>query len=136
MARRTSRGRPHLGVGMPFSIRPQAGSLSWARHEQSIEVCIAQILETSPAERVMRPAWGAGLRDRIFAPNNPPTHRELEVAVREALIAQEPRIELEGVRVRSDAKDPNVLLIDIDYAVRATNTSFNRVFPFYLTEAT
>lgn len=135
MARSTSRGRAHLGVGAPFALRPVDGELHWARHEESIEVCIAQILETSPSERVMRPGWGAGLRDRVFAPNNPPTHRELEVVVREALIAQEPRITLEAVRVRSDRTEPNVLLIDVDYAVRATNNAFNRVFPFYLTEA-
>lgn len=135
MARRTSRGRAHLGVGVPFPLRPSKGGLDWARFEASIEQCIGEVLETSPGERVMRPGWGAGLRDHVFAPNTPATHRDLAQAVREALIRWEPRIEVESVEVSAEASEPNLLLIDVDYAVRGTNTVHNRVFPFYLTEA-
>jgi hypothetical protein len=42
---------------------------------------------------------------------------------------------VERVDVTADEADPNVLLIHLDYRVLATNTFYNRVFPFYLVEA-
>lgn len=139
--RQTSSGRPHLGVGFPFPLRPGTetgtplgGGLEWLRHEAAIERSIADILETSPGERVMLPGYGAGLRNHVFAPNTPPTHRDLEAAVRSALVRWEPRIEVERVQVSADTVDPNLLLIDLDFVVRRNNTAHNRVYPFYLTE--
>jgi len=38
------------------------------------------------------------------------------------------------VDVAPGEDDPNLLLIHVDYTVRATNTSYNRVYPFYLLE--
>jgi hypothetical protein len=42
---------------------------------------------------------------------------------------------VERVEVTSDDIQPNLLLIHIDYVVRATNSFYNRVYPFYLLEA-
>jgi uncharacterized protein len=52
-------------------------------------------------------------------------------AVREALLEFEPRIEVRDIQVQSQ-NGGEVLLISIDYAVRATNNVFNLVYPFYL----
>ncbi len=135
MVRRTSIGRPHLGVGFPFPLRPQRnGRMEWMRYELAIERSIGDILETSPGERVMLPGYGAGLRNHVFAPNTPPTHRDLEAAVRRALVRWEPRVRVERVQVHADSSDPNRLLIDLDFVVRRNNTAHNRVYPFYLTE--
>jgi hypothetical protein len=43
----------------------------------------------------------------------------------------EPRIDVKDVTVAPGA-DAGVLLIGIDYEVRATNNAFNLVYPFYL----
>ena len=55
--------------------------------------------------------------------------------VERALIEWEPRIDVLAVRVGFD-RDPALgrLLIEIDYRVRATNTFYNLVYPFYLLE--
>jgi len=55
--------------------------------------------------------------------------------VRKALVDWEPRIDLERVEV-TEGDAPNVVLIHVDYVVRATNSSYNRVYPFYLLEET
>jgi phage baseplate assembly protein W len=47
------------------------------------------------------------------------------------LLFFEPRINVLDVRVRTEGGD-QVLLIVVDYEVRATNTVFNLVYPFYL----
>jgi len=52
-------------------------------------------------------------------------------SVKEALLAFEPRIDLLDVQVQAQ-NSGEVLQISIDYRVRATNNTFNLVFPFYL----
>ena len=131
--------KAHLGSGWAFPVRPSAGALQWASHEALVEQAIGLILLTEPLERERLPEFGAGLRRFVFEPNAPETHRELERRVRRGLTDWEPRIKLENVRVRADDNGdesgrPNVVLIDIDYVVRATNTAHNLVFPFFLSE--
>jgi len=132
---RTTGRRPHLGVGWAFPVKPVAGRLQWARYEADVEQAIEIILRTSPGERVMEPAFGAGLRDYVFAGNSAVTHRRVEESVRRALVDFEPRITVEQVRARAADDEPNLMEVEIDYVVRRSNTSFNRVFPFYLNEA-
>ncbi len=126
--------KAHLGVGWAFPVKPVDGRLRWARHEDDIEQAIRIILATARGERAMLPRFGAGVRRFVFEPSSPATHRALEQAVRTALVDWEPRIDLERVAVTAGAEEPNLLLIHVDYRVRATNTYYNRVFPFYLFE--
>jgi phage baseplate assembly protein W len=126
--------RPHLGVGWAFPVRPVQGRLTYARYEDDIEQAIEIILRTDPYERVMKPAFGAGLRRFLFAANSAVTHRRVEEAVRRALIDQEPRITVERVAARAGEGEPTLMEIDIDYVVRRSNAFYNRVFPFYLNE--
>lgn len=132
---RLTGARPHLGVGWAFPVRPAAGALKYARYENDIEQAVEIILRTSPGERVMRPAFGAGLRRFVFAPNSATTHRAVEEAVRRALVDLEPRITVENVAARAAVDEPNLMEIEIDYVVRRTNAFYNRVYPFYLDEA-
>ena len=127
--------RPHLGVGWTFPVRPVNGRLTYVAHEEAIEQSIGIILETAPGERVMRPHFGAGLRDYLFAGNSSVTHRTVEEAVKRALIDWEPRITVERVSASASKDEPNLMLIEIDYVVRRSNTFYNRVYPFYLTES-
>jgi phage baseplate assembly protein W len=124
--------KAHLGVGWAFPIRPVNGSLAFARYEDDIERAIPIILLTEPPERPMLPEFGAGLRRFVFEPSSAATWRSIEQAVQRALIDWEPRINVETVTVTPDEVEPNLLLIEIDFVVRATDTSYNRVYPFYL----
>lgn len=132
---RLSGTRPFLGVGWAFPVRPVNGRLAYAHYEEDIEQAIEIILRTSPGERVMQPAFGAGLDLFLFAGNGATTHRRVEAAVRRALVDFEPRITVERVVARAAAGQPNLMEIEIDYVVRRSNAFYNRVFPFYLNEA-
>jgi uncharacterized protein len=134
MAAASTRKRDHLGVGWRFPIRPVNGALAYVSYEDDVEQAIGIILETARRERVMVPSFGAGLREWVFASNSPQTQRGVEDVVKRALIEHEPRIDLESVRASASPDTPNVLLIEIDYVVRASNSTFNLVYPFYLTE--
>ena len=127
--------RPHLGVGWAFPVRPTDGRLGFARYEEDVEQAIGIILRTNPGERVMLPAFGAGLRRFLFAPNSAVTHGRVEDAVRNALIYQEPRFTVERVNAYAAGDEPNLMRIEIDFVVRRSNTFFNLVYPFYLNEA-
>ena len=73
------------------------------------------------------------MRDFVFEPNSETTRARIEESVRKALVDWEPRIDLERVEV-TPGDGPNAVLIHVDYVVRATNTFYNRVYPFYLLE--
>lgn len=125
--------REFLGVGWHYPVEwtPQDG-VKLAKNEQSIQQAIWIILNTAPGERVMRPEFGCGIHDYVFAPNDLRTTGLIRYAVEQALIRWEPRIELEQVTVETDRKRANVMLVTIDYRVRTTDSRFNLVYPFYL----
>jgi phage baseplate assembly protein W len=54
--------------------------------------------------------------------------------VEQALVFWEPRIDVRDVKVTASDAARNRLDIDIGYQVRATNSFYNLVYPFYLQE--
>ena len=126
--------KQHLGVGWPFPVKLTGGRIDYVRYEEDIEQAIQIVLLTSRGERVMLPELGAGLRDFVFEPNSELTRARIEESVRKALVDWEPRIDVERVEVTPDEEAPHVVLIHVDYVVRATNSFYNRVYPFYLLE--
>jgi len=122
-----------LGVGWRFPVLPDSESqIAMAHYEDSIRQSIWIILGTAKGERVMRPNFGCGIHDLVFAVNSAGTAGRVISAVREALILWEPRIDLLKVNASSQGAQGNMLLIEIEYRVRATNNTFNLVYPFYL----
>src|SRR5688572_22781624 len=124
-----------LGRGFKFPIRVNGrGGLSWSEGEESIAEAIWIILSTPKRSRVMEPEFGCGAYDYIFAPNNATTLAMVQNEVMRALVRFEARIDVLDVRVTAQADLPNLLLVEIDYRVRANNAAHNIVYPFYLNE--
>jgi phage baseplate assembly protein W len=128
--------RAFLGTGLkfPLQVTPR-GRLALSRGESRIEESIHFILGTRLGERLMRPDFGCGIHDLLFAPNNPATHALAVEHVRRALVAHEPRIDVLNVVPETADAEPSLLLIRIDYRIRANNAMGNLVYPFYITEA-
>jgi phage baseplate assembly protein W len=103
-------------------------------YEQDVKEAIRIILGTSKGERVMRPDFGCGIHDYVFATINTSNLMLIENSVRDALTVWEYRIELISVKVLTDSAAGGKLLISIDYKIRTTNNRFNLVYPFYLKE--
>ena len=123
-----------LGVGWAYPVCVAAGRTAVAVFEDDIRQAIRIILGTNPGERVMRPDFGAGMNAMVFEPMSVATLETVKVRVREALVDWEPRIDVEAVNASMDNAEPNRLLVDVTYRVRATNTRTNLVYPFYLQE--
>lgn len=129
--------REFLGVGWKFPIQVTPdGKIAQARHEQRIEESIYLILSTSKGERVMLPDFGCGIHDLVFAPNNTSTISLVVNNVRKALVANEPRIDVLDINAETAPERQNLLLIRIDYRIRANNAIGNLVYPFYINEGT
>ena len=125
-----------IGSGLAFPLAvDRRGSIALARDEQDIDQAIQLILGTAPGERPMRPEFGCGVHDFVFDSIDANTIGNMEEAIREALLRWEPRIDVRNVRFDASEAVNGLLTIDITYEVRATNTSRNLVYPFYVIPA-
>lgn len=125
-----------LGNGWQFPVNVSStGKMGMSSYEDDIKEAIWIILGTSKGERTMRPDFGCGIYDYVFAPVNTSTIMLIEASVREALVFWEPRIQITSVKAVADTDEEEKLLINIDYTVRTTNNRFNLVYPFYLKES-
>lgn len=129
-----------LGAGWDFPPARDGAAgqrpFALAEGEESIRQSVWLILSTARGERVMRPEFGCGIHELVFAPNGPATRGLAEHEVREALRAFEPRIQVLRVSASAGGEHGERLLIEVDYRIRATDSRFNLVYPFYLDRET
>ncbi len=126
-------GEEFLGTGWKFPVElNELKEIALSRDEQDIAEAIWIILSTAPGERLMHLDFGCGIYNYVFAPNNTRTAGLVRFHVEEALKRWEPRINLLEVMVEPDQNDPAVILITIHYQIKATDSRFNLVYPFYL----
>jgi phage baseplate assembly protein W len=121
-----------IGAGWAFPLRTDAvGNVALVRETDEIEESIRLILGTAHGERPMRPKFGCGIHNYVFAPVDATTAGRLAYEVRAALAQWEPRIDVIDIVVTNDPSTPTTLYIDIRYSIRGTNDPRNLVFPFY-----
>ena len=121
-----------LGNGWAFPISVDArGRIALARQENDIEQAIRMILMTPKGQRVMRPNFGCGIHDLLFAPNDSATAGLAAHYVEDALRMWEPRIRVLEVTAERDPNAPECLLIEIRYEIKSTHDRRALVFPFY-----
>lgn len=122
------------GWAMPVDVDPRSGMIATAQYEDDIRQAIRIILETAPGERVMRPDFGCGIHDLVFAAVDSTTIERIRSQVSAALRRYEARIEVDAVTVDEAASYRGELKIEVEYTVRRTNQVGNLVFPFYFKE--
>jgi phage baseplate assembly protein W len=131
----TDRTRAFLGIGWKFPLQVTAGgNIAQSSYEQRVQESIYLILNTAKGERVMLPDFGCGIHELVFAPNNPQTLSAVVQEVRQALVNYERRIDVLDVATETAPGQPNLLLIRVDYRIRANNALGNLVYPFYIKE--
>ncbi|RYF88909.1 MAG: baseplate assembly protein [Caulobacteraceae bacterium] len=121
-----------LGAGWAFPIDAVGGKVAMKSDAALISQSIGLILSTSRGERVMEPTFGCDLKQMVFEANNAQSIHLADHAVRSALQQWEPRIKVSNVAASVDPDNRDVLLISIDYVIRAFNSRHNLVYPFYL----
>jgi phage baseplate assembly protein W len=122
-----------IGRGWNFPLRVDLlGNVVLTAGEKEIEQAIFIILKTPIGQRVMRPHFGSRLNELAFAPNNPQTAARAARYVEEALGMWEPRIHVDQVQAWPHQDEHSLLVIQIDYTVKATHDPRSLVYPFYL----
>src|SRR6476646_7333652 len=122
------------GWAMPVNLDPATGLVASIAYEEDIRQSIRIILETAPGERVMRPSFGCGIHDLVFAAVDSTTLQRIRSEIETALRQYEARIEVLDITIDEAATSEGVLLIELEYQVRRTNQIGNFVFPFYFNE--
>jgi len=97
------------------------GHTAQAGEEDFIRGLIEQVLFTSPGERVMRPDFGSGVMQLVFAPNSVELAATTQFVVQAALQQYLGNlINLEGVE--TEASDATLRVI-VRYVIRRTGAS-------------
>jgi phage baseplate assembly protein W len=100
--------------------------------EQSLEI----LLGTTMGERLMHPDFGCNLNDYLFKPITTTLRTIIKDLVKTAIIRHEARIDLIDLKLNTAQQYEGVLLLELEYEIRSTNSRSNYVFPFYLEEGT
>lgn len=124
------------GWAFPASFSPGGTDVEMVNGEEDIEQSLRILLGTGPGERVMQETFGCDLGSVVFEQLDQRLINTVERLISSAVLEHEPRIKLDRVDIAPSADGPSILIITVDYTVRATNSRHNMVFPFYLTEAT
>ncbi len=107
-----------------------------AEGEEDIRQCLRILLATRLGERVMRPDFGCNVDDLLFESLTTTFKTYMAELIRRAILYHEPRVAPDSVEIIPDDKNDGLILIDIHYTVRTSNSRQNLVFPFYLSEGT
>ncbi|MFF4749612.1 GPW/gp25 family protein [Streptomyces sp. NPDC002514] len=117
--------RTRTDIAFPFHA-DRRGRTAHARPAEHVHDLIEQLLFTSPGERVMRPDFGCGLLDLVFAPDSPELVSTLELAVQAAL--QRWLGDLVEVVSLDIAGEDDVVRVQLSYLVRATGSVHEDLF--------
>jgi phage baseplate assembly protein W len=118
------------GLGFPLRIDP-TGSLGLVSDHAEIRESIRLILGTAYGERPMRPEFGCGIHELVFAPANARTAGRAAYEVQASLRRWEPRIDVTDIDVTFEEGGVGIMYLSITYTIRGTNDPRNLVFPFY-----
>lgn len=113
------------------------GNVEMVAAKEDIDQSIFILLSTSIGERFLQPEYGCNLRDFLFEPMNSGFIGYIKELVSNALLYYEPRINVLKIAVSPDTSTDALagrMLIQIDYEIRASNSRFNYVYPFFTNE--
>lgn len=124
------------GWSFPPTFNLSIGGVEMLEEEADVASSLEILLSTAQGERVMLPQYGCNLDELVF--ENLDTRMKTLMAdkVESAILYHEPRVELESVKLDERNELGGVVLIEIIYRVKFTNSRFNLVFPYYKLQGT
>ena len=129
--------RSFLGSGWSFPPRfdHDSGTMLMSTDEQDIESSLVIVLGTTAGERLRHPTYGLNLREQLFEPMNTTMQTLFKDRIKTSLLVFEPRINVLSINLDTSILNEGCLVIILEYEVRATNSRFNLVYPFYLNDS-
>jgi phage baseplate assembly protein W len=126
-----------LGKGWSFppSFSSSGGNVHLVSGKEDIEQSLAILLATQRDERVMQEDFGCNLNEFLFAEISQGLIGRIRNVIEDAILHHESRIAVNNLDVVQSEIHVATLMINIDYTIRATNSRYNMVYPFYINEA-
>lgn len=127
-----------LGQGWRFPpvFSKEEGGVLLSSGTEDIRESLAILLATRLKERLMRPGYGCNLEELLFEPLDDSMITYIKDLIKTAILYFEPRIDPEEINISTQVEDQSMIEIEVQYVIRATNSRFNHVFPFYKNEGT
>lgn len=127
-------------IGRGWSFPPKfdisTQQVEMLEQEADIASSLEILLGTTRGERVMLPQYGCNLDELVFESLDTRMKTLMTDKIESAILYHEPRIELEKVNIDDSRELEGVILIEIIYRIKTTNSRFNFVYPFYKLEGT
>jgi phage baseplate assembly protein W len=126
-----------LGTGWSFppEFSQEIGEVLMTTDEADIQASLRILLGTAAGERLMNPLYGLDMQEMLFEPMGTTTKTLLKDRFKHAILIYEPRIILLSLELDSSLELEGRISIILEYEVRATNSRFNLVYPFYTTDS-
>jgi len=112
-------------IAAPLAIDGR-GRTAEAAPESHLRDLIENVLFTAPGERVMRPQFGSGLLQLVFAPNSDQLAATLKMLVISALTQWLGDV-IQVADVQIDCQDAT-LTVSVSYIIRSTNETADATF--------
>lgn len=103
--------------------------------EEDVRSSLEILFSTAVGERIMQPTYGCDLKKLLFEPLDTALKAYIADLLKTAILYHEPRIQLDDVDLVTVPEEGRIDIY-LDYTVRATNSRYNYVFPFYKREGT
>lgn len=131
--------RDYLGRGWswpPEFLLGTPANVAMLEDDADVASSLQILLSTTPGERVMQPLYGCNLNELVFESLDTRMKTLMADKVESSILYYEPRVNLESVILDDSMELEGVVLINIVYQVKSTNSRFNFVYPFYKREGT
>lgn len=127
-----------LGRGWSFPIQFtfEEASVDLVGGVEDIDQSLKILFDTLPGERVTNLNYGCKVKSKIYDPVDSKFVFLAEEAIRDAISSYEPRIRIESVNLNYERQIEGIVLVELVYIVKLTNSRHNLVYPFSELEAT
>jgi phage baseplate assembly protein W len=125
-----------LGTGWSFppNFVVETGEVLMTADADDIQASLKILLGTTLGERFLHPKYGLDLHALLFEPMSTTMLTALKDEVKVAILIYEPRINLLVLDLDTSTLTEGKVTISLDYSIKATNSRYNLVYPFYTTD--
>lgn len=124
------------GWSFPPTFNVDLQGVEMTEKNEDIQRSLQILLTTTVGERIMQPKYGCNMDEMIFEGMDTTTKTMMKDKIRTAILFFEPRIDVVSIVMNTVNELEGEILIEIEYVIRATNSRFNFVFPYYVNEGT
>jgi phage baseplate assembly protein W len=124
------------GWSFPPEFVADRAAVRMLEEEADIASSLEILLSTAQGERLLQPLYGCNLDELLFESLDTRMKTLMADKVESAILYNEPRISLERVKLDDSQELQGLVLIEVVYRVKSTNSRFNFVYPYYKLEGT